>query len=89
MMDQADYVLSRFREDEADALAQGIDTGAEATECVIEHGVQRAMNTYNRRRADAAQTRTDTGETPEDVHPGWIRTDSHQKPAPNGDTPER
>lgn len=43
-----DYVTSRFREEEAQAVIEAINTGAEAVEAVIRQGLVKAMNKINR-----------------------------------------
>ena len=43
------YVLSRFPSSEADLLEKVISTAADAAECVLAHGLQEAMNRYNRK----------------------------------------
>lgn len=50
--DLADWVLSGFHED-GEAVQQSIQLAAEAAECFIHHGIDLAMNRYNK-RADHA-----------------------------------
>lgn len=47
--DPADFVLSPFHADELETFKDLVPTLAEATECWIEHGIDIAMNRYNRR----------------------------------------
>jgi PTH1 family peptidyl-tRNA hydrolase len=46
--DLADYVLASFPAEERRALDDLLDPMAEAVECWIEHGIERAMATHNR-----------------------------------------
>ena len=46
-MDSADYVLSRFRKDELDAVDQAIVKAASAVEIWIRDGIDAAMNQIN------------------------------------------
>jgi len=46
--DLSDYVLAPFPADERRALDELLDPMAEAVECWVEHGIERAMATYNR-----------------------------------------
>ncbi len=46
-MDQADYVLSRFTEEEETLLAPALDRAAQACEVFTARGLDAAMNTYN------------------------------------------
>ena len=50
--DLADWVLSRFGEDEP-ALQEAIEQAAQAADCFLRHGIDLAMNRYNKRRPDA------------------------------------
>ncbi len=53
--DLADWVLSRFSDDEgpiSDAIAQA----AEAADCFLRHGIDLAMNRYNKRKPDGPAT---------------------------------
>ena len=47
--DPADYVLSEFRSEERKELPSIIERAADAVEAIVEHGVERAMNTVNTR----------------------------------------
>jgi PTH1 family peptidyl-tRNA hydrolase len=47
--DGVDYVLSRFREEEREAVGAAIDRAADAVERIITAGEQAAMNTFNTR----------------------------------------
>ncbi len=46
--DLADFVLDRFTPDERAALEARLDPMAEAVECWLEEGIERAMNRFNR-----------------------------------------
>lgn len=59
-MDQADYVLGRFTEDEWPVVDRSLDRAADAIECVVREGVEPAMNRFNERQS-----------APGDVDPGW------------------
>ena len=43
----ADFVLSRFRKEEADDLATGLDKACNAVDCIIRENLDLAMNKYN------------------------------------------
>ncbi len=45
--DMADWVLSTFKNQDADTMAQSAQRAAEAVECYILHGPERTMNLYN------------------------------------------
>ena len=45
--DAADWVLSVFRNQDAELMAQSAKRAAEAAECYICHGAERTMNLYN------------------------------------------
>jgi peptidyl-tRNA hydrolase, PTH1 family len=45
----ADHVLSRVSKREREALNVTIEEAADAVECILEHGIQAAMNRYNTR----------------------------------------
>jgi len=45
------YVLSRFPSSEAALVDRVVSTAADAAECALEHGLQEAMNRFNRRPA--------------------------------------
>lgn len=46
--DLADYVLSRFSEEERKLVNEGIIRAADAAEAIVKSGVERAMNLYNK-----------------------------------------
>jgi PTH1 family peptidyl-tRNA hydrolase len=46
--DLADFVLAPFTSEERRALDALLDPMAEAVECWVEHGIERAMATHNR-----------------------------------------
>lgn len=43
-----DHVLSAFTAEEQPLLKEAISKAAEAVECVVEHGLDKAMNVYNK-----------------------------------------
>ena len=45
--DMADWVLSTFRNQDAEDMAKAAARAAEAVECYIRSGPERAMNLYN------------------------------------------
>jgi len=49
LMDQADWVLSRFMDEEKPALRDAIDASCDATQHILEHGVTSAMNAFNKK----------------------------------------
>jgi PTH1 family peptidyl-tRNA hydrolase len=51
--DVVDYVLSEPRGKEADALEEAIHTAADAVLRLMEEGMERVMNAFNRRSQDA------------------------------------
>ena len=46
--DLAVFVLDEFTPEERDAIGQLLDPMSEAVECWLEHGIERAMNQFNR-----------------------------------------
>lgn len=47
LMNQSDWVLSRFMSEEHEDVERGIVRAADATECILDEGVVKAMNTFN------------------------------------------
>lgn len=45
--DMADWVLSSFKNEDAEQMAEAVKRAAEAVECYITQGADRAMNRYN------------------------------------------
>ena len=45
--DLADFVLSRFRKEEADDLQVGLEKAAKSVDCMIRENIDKAMNQYN------------------------------------------
>lgn len=45
--DLADFVLSRFRKEEADDLQVGLEKSAKSVDCMIRENIDKAMNQYN------------------------------------------
>ena len=52
-LDAADYVLSRFGDEEQAAVRQAVEKSVEAILCWAQHDVETAMNRYNSRGAEA------------------------------------
>lgn len=46
-MDLADYVLGRFKGEELDAIRTGIENAAKAAVCLMDEGMEAAMNQFN------------------------------------------
>lgn len=57
-MVRADWVLSRFMKEEADAVESGIAAAAEAVETTVSDGLNTAMNRFNRK---VGSDKEDTG----------------------------
>lgn len=51
--DLADYVLSRFTDDERDGIIRGITSAGDAVCAILTDGIIAAMNKYNVKNADA------------------------------------
>lgn len=47
LMGQSDWVLSRFMSEEREDIERGIERAADATECILDEGVVKAMNAFN------------------------------------------
>lgn len=47
LMNQSDWVLSRFMSEEREDIERGIVRAADAVECIIDEGVVKAMNSFN------------------------------------------
>jgi len=47
LMNQSDWVLSRFMSEERQDIERGVVRAADATECIIDEGVVKAMNAFN------------------------------------------
>ncbi len=47
LMSQSDWVLSRFMKEEHADVDRSLKSAADATECILEHGVTKAMNAFN------------------------------------------
>lgn len=45
--DLANFVLSRFSKEEREDIENSIVLGTEAVECIINHGIEKAMNEFN------------------------------------------
>ncbi len=45
--DMPDWVLGVMRGEDAEAMSQAVKKAADAIECFLEHGIDRAMNKYN------------------------------------------
>lgn len=46
-MNQADWVLSKFMKEEHDDVDRSLRAAADATECLLDQGVSKAMNAFN------------------------------------------
>ena len=53
-MDLADYVLSRFYDDEIEAMDKAVLLAADACEGIIKFGMDRAMNMFNTKKSEAS-----------------------------------
>jgi len=49
-MDLAKYVLSRFNEEEKKALEETVPRISDILEAIVEDGIEKAMNTYNKKQ---------------------------------------
>jgi len=45
--DMADWVLSGFHGEDAKTMDEAVERAAQAVECLLEHGMDKAMNQYN------------------------------------------
>jgi len=48
--DLKDYVLSRFKKEEFDAMVEGVTRACEAVESIIKDGIDTAMNRFNKKK---------------------------------------
>ena len=46
-MDQSDWVLSKFMKEEQEDVLRSIKAAADATECMLDEGITKAMNAFN------------------------------------------
>jgi peptidyl-tRNA hydrolase, PTH1 family len=72
-MDQADYVLGRFSEDQWAAVEPSLERAADAAEAFVAEGVDAAMNRFNTRapgRGEGPDSPRPAGD--EGLHPGWF-----------------
>ncbi|MBO6740672.1 MAG: aminoacyl-tRNA hydrolase [Phycisphaerales bacterium] len=61
LMNQSDWVLSRFMSEEKDDIERGITRAADATECILDEGVVKAMNSFNTKlKKPRAEKKADT-----------------------------
>lgn len=58
VMTRADWVLSRFREEESAEVREGVQTAADATEVVIGEGAGAAMNRFNKKASPSSEGET-------------------------------
>jgi PTH1 family peptidyl-tRNA hydrolase len=74
MMDMADWVLSRFTDEERPGLERSIARAADAAETVLDRGIEAAMNEFNERvrGGGPAQPRTEPGGAGQGPDPGWL-----------------
>lgn len=64
-MVQADYVLSRFTEDDLSTLDRQLGKAADAVECFLTGGLTKAMNTFNTRIRKTPKAQPSEGESSE------------------------
>lgn len=62
-MDQADFVLSRFGEDERGAVDAAVDRAADAVEAFVAQGLATAMNKFNAPERPPRPPKPETGAT--------------------------
>ena len=58
-MEWKDYVIGRMSEREARLLEQTADRAADAVQCILEKGIDRAMNEYNVKTSEAEKNDSD------------------------------
>lgn len=79
LMNQADWVLSRFMAEELDELGQSVGRAADATERILSDGVIKAMNEFNQKLAKPKKPRgKDSGEKAPESKDGPAQNDSNQ-----------
>lgn len=82
-MDQADYVLSRFRDEEWPAFESSLDRAAKAAEVFASKGLEAAMNQFNAADRPARPHKprpTELGESkPKETNPKDIKPDSNPR----------
>ncbi|MCC5786248.1 MAG: aminoacyl-tRNA hydrolase [Phycisphaerales bacterium] len=80
-MDQADWVLSRFADEDGAKVESAIAQAADAAECFIAEGAVGAMNKFNRKVKEKPESAKDSKadaradrepETEPGVDPGWL-----------------
>ena len=74
MMDMADWVLSRFTDEEMPSVARSVARAADAAETVLDAGIEAAMNDFNERTPDQSDRGNNAGkpEPAEGIDPGWL-----------------
>ncbi len=71
MMDQADYVLGRFTEEEMAAVSPALDRAAEAAEVFAAEGIEAAMNRFNVRAEPRGRGPESKQDEQAPIDPGW------------------
>ena len=59
-MDAADYVLSRFSSDERETIERSVQAAADAVECWLQEGIDRAMTQYNAKPDTSGDKQSDS-----------------------------
>jgi len=81
MMNMADWVLSRFTDEERSGVERSVARAADAAEAVLDRGIEAAMNEFNERPAEergragdgSGRERTPSERrAPEGTDPGWL-----------------
>lgn len=57
-LDWKDFVLGKVGSGESEAIASAISNAADAVECIISEGIDRAMNKYNTKKKKTAEEET-------------------------------
>jgi len=77
--DLADYVLSRFKDEEQEAIRQALKDTSDACRMIIASGMDAAMNRYNKKKETKEQAEKkedksdDAGASGEDKRPSFIK----------------
>ena len=80
LMNQADWVLSRFMDEEREDVKQGVQTAADAVEACLGKGVTLAANEFNKKVASEQPP-----EHPNEKKPNQANQDTNETQATNGD----
>lgn len=84
LMNQADWVLSRFMSEEQDDLQRSINAAADATECVVNEGVAKAMNVFNTK---LVKVNPQSESTNQSTDPHSVQSDSMDTKNPDTQNP--